>query len=95
MLQGGNAAHQLTDDDDGRRGKVVKLRREEEPSLMRKTSRARLDNVLMCAKKRWSEGSGIRRKLDTFNWLAKLKAIVACCNVVFGSCDSGFPVHKL
>ena len=33
MLQGGKAAHQLTDDDDGRRGKFLKLRREEEHSL--------------------------------------------------------------
>ena len=33
MLQGGKAAHQLIDDDDGRRGKVLKLRREEEHAL--------------------------------------------------------------
>ena len=33
MLQGGKAAHQQTSDDDGRRGKMLKLRREEEHGL--------------------------------------------------------------
>ena len=33
MLRGGKATHQLIDDDDGRRGKVLNLRREEEHGL--------------------------------------------------------------
>ena len=33
MLQGGKATHQLIDDYDGRRGKVLKLRREKEHAL--------------------------------------------------------------
>ena len=67
MLQGGKAAHQQTIDDDVQRGELVKPIEEEEPSLVRKTSRARLDSALMCAKKRWSGGSGTKRKLDTFS----------------------------
>ena len=55
MLQGGKAAHQQTSDDDGQRGELVKAMEEEEPSLVRKTSRARLDSALMCARKQWSQ----------------------------------------
>ena len=76
MLQEGKAAHQQTSDDDGQRGELVKPMEEEEPSLVRKISRAQLDNVLMCAKKRWSGGSGTKHKLDASSWLAKRKAIV-------------------
>ena len=74
MLQGGKAAHQQTSDDDGQRGELVKPMEEEEPYLVRKRSRARLDNMLKCAMNQWSEGSETKRKLDTFSWLAKRKA---------------------
>ena len=75
MLQGGKAAHQQTSEDDGQRDELVKPMEEEKPSLVRETSRARLDSALKCAMKRWSEGSETKRKLDTCSWLAKRKAI--------------------
>ena len=75
MLQGGKAAHQQTIDDGGQRGDLVKHMEEEEPSIIRKTSRARLDSALKCAMKRWSEGNGTKRKVDMISWLAKRKAI--------------------
>ena len=56
MLQGGKAAHQETSDNDGQRGDLVKPMEEEEPSLVKKGSRARLDSAPKCAMKRWSEG---------------------------------------
>ena len=74
MLQGGKAAHQQMSDDDGQRGDLVKPMEEEELSLVKKRSRARLDSVLKCAMNQWSEGSETKRKLDTFSWLAKRKA---------------------
>ena len=65
MLQGGKAAHQpIITDDDGQRGELVKPMEEEEPSLVGKTSRTRLDSALMCAMKRWSEVRGTRRYLQ-------------------------------
>ena len=67
MLQRGKAAHQQTSDDDGQRGELVKPMEEDKPSLVRETSRVRLDRMLMCVKKRWSGGSGTKRKLDTFS----------------------------
>ena len=56
MLQGGKAAHQETSDNDGQRGDLMKPKEEEEPSLLKKRSRVRLDNAPKCAMKRWSEG---------------------------------------
>ena len=48
MLQGGKAAQKQTSDDDGQRGELVKPMEEEEPSLVRKISRARLGSTLKC-----------------------------------------------
>ena len=43
-------------DDGGQRGDLVKPMEEEEPSLVKKRSRAQLDRAPKCAMKRWSEG---------------------------------------
>ena len=98
MLQGGKAAHQETSDDDDQRGDLVKPMEEEKPSLVCERSRARLDRAPKC------EGcAGVKEVRPRANWILaagwqnakRFAKQIACCNVVFGGCESGFPMHTL
>ena len=46
----------------------MKPKEEEEPSLVRERSRARLDGALKCAMKRWSEGKEQARFAMKKDW---------------------------